>query len=110
MDNLIRKLIEQHPTRCPIIIQVSIKGQRDKNLKLLVEKDMSYILFCFTIRKRINLLNYQNLYIFIAKDNILLPTNIQMGEIYKRHSSDDGALYLSVRVENTFGELNIPGE
>lgn len=108
LDNISRKnestkIILKYPDRIPVIVNKSSKSTLNtlKKNKFLVEKDMKYMNFIFTIRNNINLDKSQSLFTLV--NNTLINGNQTMGDIYNDHKNDDGFLYVVYTSENTFG-------
>jgi len=94
----------KYPGRIPVIIE---KCKHDKSEfvidrpKYLIPVELSMSEFISLIRKRIKIDSHKAIFIFI--DNLLLPMTQVMGEIYNLHKDPDGFLYVTYRLENTFG-------
>ena len=107
-DNISRKnestkIILKYPDRIPVIVNKCNKSKLNtlKKNKFLVEKDMKYMNFIFTIRNNIDLDKSQSLFTLV--NNTLINGNQTMGEIYNDHKNEDGFLYVVYTSENTFG-------
>ena len=94
------KLLARFKDRVPIIIE-SGTPPIDKN-RYLVPSDLTFGEFMYIIRNRIRLKPVEALFGFI-NGKILPPTNKSMRELYKDHADEDGFLYVSYKLENTFG-------
>jgi len=98
-----QKIMQKYPDKIPIIINKQ-NNCLLKNIiknKFLVPKDITMSQFVYIIRKRIKLREHEALFIMI--NNNLMPSNMNMGEIYANYKSDDGYLYSTYTSENTFG-------
>ena len=98
------RLREKYPDRIPIIIKKA-RGcklpELEKN-KYIVPNETSFGQFIHVIRKRIKLNGEQSIFCFV--NNTVLPTTTETcGELYEKHKSDDGFLYVIYQGENTFG-------
>ena len=97
-------LKNKYPGRIPVIIE---KCKHDKSefvidrSKYLIPVELDMAQFICLVRKRIKIDSRKAIFIFI--DNVLLPMNQTMGEIYNTHKDPDGFLYVTYRLENTFG-------
>ena len=69
--------------------------------KFLIPKDLTIGQFIYVIRKRINLLPAEAIFIFI--DNTLPPSTCTFGNIYDKYQNKDGFLYIEYSGENAFG-------
>tara|TARA_Y100000401_G_scaffold111185_1_gene109183 strand:- start:2 stop:331 length:330 start_codon:yes stop_codon:yes gene_type:complete len=97
------KMREKYPDRCCIIVK-KMEGADipdiDRN-KYLVPQTLSMGQFVYVIRKRINLPSDKALFIYVG--NILPSTSDTVGNVYNRHVSNDGLLYITYSGETTFG-------
>jgi GABA(A) receptor-associated protein len=76
-------------------------GTETPKIKYLVPNDLSFGEFMYIIRKRIKVDAKEALVGFV---NGLLPPNGKlMSELYSESSSEDGFLYITYSLENTFG-------
>ena len=100
MDSLLKK----HPNRVPVYLD---KKENDDipdlvNQKFLIPKDMTVAQFMIITRKRVKIDSRKALFIFI-NHSILPPNAATFGELYETHVRDDGILYTTIALENTFG-------
>lgn len=70
--------------------------------KYLVKSDMTLAQFQAIIRKRINLMAEESIYLF-TKDISLPPTNWNMRDLANYSTSDDGFIYLFYGLDNVYG-------
>ena len=70
--------------------------------KFLVPKDLTMGQFMHVIRVRMRMRADEALFIFINSE--LPRTSAIMEEVYARHQSDDGFLYVKYSGENAFGQ------
>ena len=69
--------------------------------KYLVPNDLTVAQFIYVIRKRLNLHSEKAMFIFI---NGQLPTNSHLiNDLYEINKDQDGFLYVTYALENTFG-------
>jgi GABA(A) receptor-associated protein len=97
------RIMLKYKDRVPIIIETSAPDKElilDKT-KFLVPSDLSVGQFLYVLRLRIKLKPECALYIFF--NNQLSTTSETIGSIYKMNKEDDGFLYGTVSLENTFG-------
>jgi GABA(A) receptor-associated protein len=95
----------KYPDRVPIICEVGKKDSTELELdrcKYLVPIDLTVAQFLMTIRKRIKLSPENALFIFM-ENNTLPPTSETLGTLYANQKNDDGFLYMTISLENTFG-------
>lgn len=98
------RILEKYPDKIPIICE---KYNRDKSNytidknKFLAGNDLTMGQFVYVIRKRIKMKPTEGLYLFV--DNTLLPNTDLLSDIYSKYKNEDGFLYISFSLENTFG-------
>ena len=97
------RLLNKFPDRVPVLITHLGNGVNINKRKYLVPKDFALGQFLFVLKKRTNLNPSEAIFIYISSKNLLVPTTLTMGEIYKNHS-ENGFLQMSILKENTFGE------
>jgi GABA(A) receptor-associated protein len=102
---LSNRLLSQHPTRIPIIVEL----EKNTNIKLnrrkfLVPSEITMGAFLNEIRKQSSLQPHEALFIF-CNENSLVPTQSLINQIYEKHKDMDGFLYITVALENTFGAM-----
>lgn len=100
MDSLLKK----YPNRVPVYLD---KKDNDdipeiENHKFLIPKDMTVAQFMIITRKRVKIDSRKALFIFI-NHSILPPNAATFGELYETHVREDGILYTTIALENTFG-------
>lgn len=100
-ENIRRK----YPERVPTIVErhnYASDGLPDLDKrKFLVPSDMAMGQFIYVIRKRMRLEPEKALFFFI--NDTLAPSSRTMGQLYQEHKADDGFMYITLGVENTFG-------
>ena len=92
-----------YPTTVPCIVDVAPNNslpRLDKH-KYLVPDDITWAQFLFVLRKRLKLRPEKALFMFA--NNVLIPSGVTMGEVYKEHKAEDAFLYVSLAEENAFG-------
>merc|ERR1712039_958610 len=97
------RIIKKYPERIPVICEKASQSDIsdiDKK-KYLVPSDLTVGQFVYVIRKRIKLAPEKAIFIFV--NNTLPSTAALMSQIYKDHKDEDGFLYVTYSVENTFG-------
>jgi len=100
-----KRIMSKHPDRIPIICEKAKNAGNDCPLidkkKYLVPVDLTVSQFIYVIRKRLNLRSEKAMFIFI---NGQLPTNSHiLSDLYDKNKDQDGFLYVSYALENTFG-------
>lgn len=99
-----KRIISRYSDRIPIICEKSnnVKDlpEIDK-IKYLVPKDLNMGQFLFVIRKQLKLNKNKTLYLCI--NNVIPVTTGLVIEMYERFKDEDGFLYVTYSIENTFG-------
>ena len=100
-----RKILEKYPGRVPLICERASSASRDciyidKN-KYLVPRDLTNGQLIYVIRKRMHLQPEKALFLFM---NGIIPASLSMiGDLYEYHKENDGFIYITYSLENTFG-------
>ena len=103
--NIVAELAKSKPNSIPIIL---VRGQNSNlemdKFKFLIPADRTFSDFVLNVRKEItNLKPSESLFFFI---NEFMPIyHCPMGQLYDRHVSEDGFLYVICCKENTFGTI-----
>ena len=95
--------IERHRAhKIPVVVECgsSSTPQIDKE-KFLLPLDLTIAQFAFVIRRRIALDAGMGLFLLI--NNKLCKASSTMSELYVNNRSEDGFMYVTYTVENTFG-------
>ena len=104
---LANNLLKQYHDRLPVIIEKepgSNLPELEKK-KYLVPHNMTVGNFIVTIRNKIDLANYQSLFIVTREHNYTPASSTTMAEIYQKYHSDDKFLYFYYKSENAFGGI-----
>ena len=100
-----RRILNNYPDRIPVICERSVVSNDcpliDKN-KYLVPNELKIGEFIYVIRKRMKMQQDKALFIFINKQILSLQYNIL--DIYNLYKNDDGFLYITYSLEDTFGK------
>lgn len=101
--NTATMMLEKHPNKIPVIIVLS-PDIRKKNtyLKYLISNDLSSSYVMTLVRRNINMSSEKAIFLLSENGTLLVGTN-EMINIYNSHKNEDGYLYISVYLENTFG-------
>jgi len=95
-------------SKYPDLVPVICERMNDSNVpesqrrKYLVPRDITMGQFKYVIRKRIELLPDQALFVFVNQ-SVLAPANALVTDIHKANADEDGFLYMIYSGENTFG-------
>lgn len=101
------RIMNNYPDRIPIICEKQITGTSVNSLRLLdkvkylVPQTMTVVEFIFVIKKRLRMRPIESL--FFMSNGIMLSGNSYLQDIYERHKSTDGFLYIVYTEENVFG-------
>lgn len=94
----------KYPDRIPIVISPgnsSVDKFLLKKYKYLVPNEVTIGEFMCAIRDQIELPKEKAMFLFV--NNVLPPTSSRMCTIFEQHKDDDGFLYMTYGLENTFG-------
>ena len=93
---------QKYPNRVPVLIErgTNESPQIDKN-KFLVPKNITVAEFMSIIRERVKLSSSQAIFLLI--NNTIPKATDDMDLIYRKFKNEDGFLYITYSVENTFG-------
>lgn len=97
-------IAQKHPNHIPIIVRLEPKSTGNHQLthyKYLIPFDNSVDHFIKELRRNIALNSHEGIWLY-AGNNLISPQSL-ITEIYSRHKSDDGFLYITVAFENVFG-------
>ena len=88
-------LLSKYKDRIPVIV-------KNNNQKYLIKKESQMSEFMVVLRKKIKIDSKKAIFIFVG-EGILVPMNLKMGEIYNIYHHTDMVLYVTYKMENTFG-------
>jgi len=98
-----KRLAYKYFDRVPIIIKPgNDRTPLMENFKYLVPKDKTVGEFVNVLRKITKVKPHQALFLLVGK-GILPPTSQTIFQVYQENHDDDGFLYLTYALENTFG-------
>jgi len=102
-DKTINDILLKYPDKIPIICNKnpSSKIKELPKKKYLVTKELTLAQFTYLIRKHIDLLKNET--IFIHCGNYLASSCSIINDLYHQKKADDGILYLTYSSEETFG-------
>ncbi|CAG9573996.1 putative ATG12/APG12 [Leishmania major strain Friedlin] len=72
-------------------------------LKCILLRSKSVAEVILTLRGRLALDSCQSLFLSVGENDVLVPGNSLLGDLYERYRNADGFLYLGYLLENTFG-------
>jgi len=100
-----KRIREQYEDRVPCICEPSDSTdlQIDKN-KFLVPMDLTVGQLNYVLRRRMNLSPDKTLFLFLG--TVIPPGAEVIFNLYEKHKSDDGFLYFTFSLENTFGFIS----
>jgi hypothetical protein len=105
MDNNnldITKILKKYPDKIPIILISKNKNVKLDKYKYLVNLQIPMGMFIFTLLKNNNLKNSHGIYL-TTTELIMVNSQDTAEYLYYKYKSDNGALYLNINTENTFG-------
>lgn len=97
------KMMRNHPDRVPIIVESKSPDIVLDKKRFLVPSDLTVGQFVFVIRKRTKMRPEQGIFLFTG-ENIPRAT-ATISSIYEEKKDEDGFLYCTVVLENTFGSF-----
>lgn len=97
-----KKFLKKFPNRIPVLVKPGngVTPAID-NYKYLVPANLKVSEFVHIIRERVKLNSTKAMFLFV--NNTLPPNSSTMREIYEQHADQDGFLYVTYSLENTFG-------
>lgn len=105
--NKSKKLIETYPDRVPVIVSKLSKLNPRGNLlksKFLCPRDLTIGQLIHVVRKFLDGVGEtQSIFLMITSTKFIPSSGETIGNIYFCNKDEDGFLYCSVYVENTFG-------
>jgi GABA(A) receptor-associated protein len=97
-----KKLLLKFSDRIPVIVKPGNKITPDiDKYKYLVPSELTIGEFVNIIRKRIKLDSKKAMFVFVG--GVLPPTASTLYSVYQEHRDEDGFLYITYSLENTFG-------
>jgi GABA(A) receptor-associated protein len=99
-----KRICDKYKDRIPIIVNVYEKDINKLKLdkkKYLVPFELTIGQFLYIIRKRVVIEPTDALFLFF--NNSLISNSTSLSSVYKSNVDEDGFLYATVSLENTFG-------
>jgi len=97
-----RSILRRYPDKIPIIINSNTPEIKLTSTNFIIPDNMTMLMFVCYIRKNITLNQNQSIYIFTEK-NTLIPCSYSLNRVYNEYKNQDGYLYLTLTLEETFG-------
>ena len=98
-------ILRNHPNKIPVYITKSNYADKDlpdiSKHKFLIPNFHLMGEFVYSIRRWIKIQPEKAIFLFIG--NEIPCSSLTMEEVYHRHKSSDGMLYITYTSENTFG-------
>lgn len=96
-------MLNRYSHRVPIIIEPrgTATPLIDKR-KYMAPKDLTASQLFYVIRRRLNMSSDKALFFFLHNKTLVTPSSTVF-DLYSKYSDDDGFLYLTYSLENTFG-------
>jgi GABA(A) receptor-associated protein len=112
MDEFLQKPLERrmyesktlklkYTDRVPVIVKPGTP--QIEKFKYLVPKNVTVAEFVNVIRKQIKIRSFQALFVLVGGEGTLPVSKATMGQVYEEHRNEDGFLYITYSLENTFG-------
>ena len=99
-----KQLAYKYYDRVPTIVKPgNARTPETENFKYLVPKTSTVGQFVDTIRRKTKMKSYQALFVFV--NGVLPPTSSTMLDLHNQHHDEDGFLYVTYSLENTFGSV-----
>ena len=101
-----RNMLTKHPGKVPIIIERAngaTEAEQIDRKKFLVPRGMSMGQMACIVRKRLHLPQEQALFLFVCGK--IMPVTMTVSDAHTCHADEDGFLYITFNMENTFGAL-----
>ena len=97
-----KRLSIKYCDRVPVVIKAGNKSTPEtEHYKYLVPKETTIGEFINVIRKKTRIKSHQAMFVFA--NGTLPPSAATMLAVYTEHSEEDGFLYITYTLENTFG-------
>ena len=98
-----RLMLQRYPDRVPIIIEPrdTSTPSIDKT-KYMAPRDLMFGQLFYVVRRRLSMASGQGLFFFL-NDRTLVNSSQTIADVYERKRDDDGFLYVTYSLENTFG-------
>ena len=97
-----QELTKKYPDRACIIVNADSRVELKKH-KFLTPDIMLVGQIQSVIRKHMPDIRPTTALFFFTETNVMPSMNTTVGTLMKKHANKDGNLYLTVRLENTFG-------
>lgn len=105
-----KEIVNQNPLRIPIIVECDStdKLHHLKKRKFLMEKSKTTVgMLLHQIRKRLeNGAVTESVAIYLLFNNRIANPAHLLSKVYEDHMDEDGFLYVTYCLENTFGSIN----
>ncbi len=98
---MLKKILEKHPDRIPILLVVNSKDLEIPRKKYLVPDNWTMSDLIIAVRRHNQLKRYEALFFFV--NNTLVPNTMNIREVYREQAEPDGLLHVHVTKENVFG-------
>ena len=98
-----RAMLQKYPDRIPIIVHA--KGKSDPIIdkhKYMSPRRLSFSQLFYVIRKRLHMDSSKGLFFFLDNNTLVIASSL-VEDVYSRNADEDGFLYITYSVENTFG-------
>ena len=98
------KISEIYSDRVAVVIdRLNDETPNISRTKYLVARNSSFDNFTCNVRKHITKIDSRQGLFFFVNGTTLIPNGAEMSTIYNRYKNEDGFLYLTYALENTYG-------
>ena len=98
------RMVHKYSGKIPVIVLMDpLTKSKEKIYKYLISGDLEGMYIMKLIRNKIVIDPSKGLFCLTEKDQVLLTNSMVFRDIYRRYKDEDGFLYLTILVENTFG-------
>jgi len=96
------KILSKYPDKVPVIFNSANGAPQLDKRKFIMPRDLQVSQLLYIIRQKVKLQPEKGLFLFFGKNNIA-NTNMLLSEVYENFKDNDGILYATYSIENTFG-------
>jgi len=105
-QNLCKSLLERNTNKVPCVVSFERKDAIKYKLpsiemRILVDADFSVGQLHIVLRRKIGLDSVDAMYLFV--NNVLLPCSSVMRDVYAKHKSKCGFIFIDLRFLETYG-------
>jgi hypothetical protein len=99
------RIVQKYKGKIPVVVLMDpLTKSKESFYKYLISGDLDGIYIIRLIRNKIVIDKSKGLFCLTEKNGTMLTSSMQFSEIYHSNRDEDGFLYLTILVENTFGD------